>query len=355
MSTTLATSTSPQRPEVFEVDCETLREPLIKLWQRNLPTASAHRFMWLYQSGHARAWLLGEPGSELAGAAGLMLRRMVVNGRVVDGGAAIDLNVDQSQRSVGPALTLARAVVSGSEAAGCELLFGMPNRSATAVMKRAGYRELGEFSSWTKLLDTRTKLQLIFRSKAMAAMVAPAMNRCLRLANREWLTRLPADVGTESLQRFDSRFDRLWERVRNRFDVVGERTESFLNWRFIQCPDLPYEIFALTQQSTGELLGYVVWFADDGAASISDLMAIDNQMTSVLLAEFSRQMRRKRFSAIRFGCFSSPEFYSQLMAAGFHRRKNRHPVICHASTACSDIASSNARWYLTMADSDTDV
>ena len=355
MSTTWPSSTNAPQWEVTQPDVASLRAPLLGLWQRNLPTAAEHRFDWLYGSGRARAWLLGEPDSTPAGAAGLLLRRMSVAGRMVECGAAIDLNVDQTQRSVGPALALVRAVTGAADREGREVLFGMPNRSATAVMKRAGYRELGEFSCWTKLLSSRQKLDRVLRSRWASRLVAPLTDKALQLLSTEWRVRLPRQVVAESLSRFDSRFDRLWSHVPSRFDVIGERTQDYLSWRFASCPDLVYEIFTLASRETGELLGYVVWYADEGAVSISDLLAVDEPTTALVLAEFSRAVRRTKAAAIRFGCFGSPAFYRQLQRAGFHRRQNRHAILSRLEGESKTAIREGANWYLTMADSDTDV
>ncbi len=355
MSTTWPSSTNAPQWEVTQPDVAALRGPLLGLWHRNLPTAAEHRFDWLYGSGRARAWLLGEPGATPAGAAGLMLRRMSVAGQMVECGAAIDLNVDQTQRSVGPALALVRAVSGAADREGRNVLFGLPNRSATAVMKRAGYRELGEFSCWTKPLCTEQKLHGVLRSRWVSRWMAPLADKALQLMSAEWSTRAPRDVVAEPVSRFDSRFDRLWHRAACQFDVIGERTEEYLSWRFTSCPDLDYEIFTLAKRETGELLGYVVWYADEGAISISDLLAIDGRTTLLLLAEFSRLARRSPSSAIRFGCFGSPEFYRLLQQAGFHRRQNRHSVLSRWSGTAEATTREGANWYLTMADSDTDV
>ena len=131
MSTTWPTIANAPPFEVTQPDAASLRAPLLDLWRRNLPTAAEHRFDWLYGSGRSRAWLLGEPDAPPMGAAGLMLRRTAVEGVVIDGGAAIDLNVDQTQRSVGPALTLIRSIINAADRDARTLLFGMPNRSAT--------------------------------------------------------------------------------------------------------------------------------------------------------------------------------------------------------------------------------
>ena len=355
MPTTWPTSATASSFEVTRPAAVALRAPLLDLWRRNLPTAAEHRFDWLYGSGRSQAWMIGEHGAPPMGAAGLLLRQTAVEGTVIPGGSPIDLNVDQTQRSVGPALTLVRSILNTADHEGRSILFGMPNRAATAVMKRAGYREIGEFSAWTKLLSIEQLLRGKLRPRWAARLVAPVINQGLAWAGSEWRTRLPKNIVVQSVVSFDHRFDTLWQRVTNRFDVIGERTEGFLNWRFTQCPDLNYQVFTLNDRATQELLGYVVWYVDEGAFSISDLLAVDEPTTALLLAEFSRHARRMKASAIRFGCFASADFYQQLSRAGFHRRQNRHAVLCRFGREVQEQTRTGTNWFLTMADSDTDV
>lgn len=341
------------RLEVTSPEPAALREPLLQLWHRNLPTASEQRCDWLYGTHRARAWLLGADQSTPAGAAGLMFRRMLVQGKIVEAGGAIDLNVDQSQRSVGPALALVRAVANAADTDGRPLLYGMPNPSATAVMKRAGYRELGEFSSWTKLLNCEEKLCDNLHSPMLAKALAPLANRAMHALSLDWQLRLPAGIAVQTSTQFDDRFIRLSHQTANQFDVIGERSADYLTWRFSDSPDLEYQVFALIEVASDDLLGYLVWYPDDGAASISDILALDSQTTLLLLAEFSRTIRQRNLSAIRLDCFAPTGFYQLLRQAGFHRRQNRHPVVyrCGLEQGC-DVGPN---WYLTMADSDTDV
>lgn len=349
MSLSLA---APIAPTISQPNFTDLREPLLGLWQRNLPDASARRCDWLYGQGRAQAWLLQAAGAPAVGAAGLMLRRMYVGGELVEGGGAIDLNVDQTQRSVGPALSLVRAVVATADQAGRELLYGMPNPAATAVMKRAGYQLLGEFSSWTRVLDVTPQLATRLKVRAAVPVIARAANAALRVRDA-CRPGLMARLRIETPREFDVRFDRLSARVACQVDVVGQRSADFLNWRFSACPDLQYQIFALVNQSDLGLAGYLVWYRDDDGVSIADLLAEDSETTLRLLNVFAGCQRRAGSLAIRFNCFAPPEFYSTLKQAGFHQRTNRHPVLYRARG--TQAVPTGQRWYLTMADSDTDV
>ncbi|MFM9961591.1 MAG: hypothetical protein ACKV2Q_10230 [Planctomycetaceae bacterium] len=340
---TLAPSTSWRitQPTVAE-----LREPLLTLWHRNLPGASRDRFEWLYGTGRAEALLLGD--RQAIGAGGLMRRRFSVAGQLIEGGAAIDLNVDEQQRSVGPAMTLARAVMKLADENGCSCLYGFPIPRAAGVLKRCGYRQIGEVSNWTKLLRSEAKLRSVLRSPLAAKLAGPLVDLVLRWKSSENGRRLPRQVVVETPATFDERFNRLWRTAAQQFGVLGERSADYLRWRFTKCPELKYECFALTGRGSGELLGYIVWHRSDESICIADLLAVDDTATELLLAEFIRQARRLRADAIRMSCFAAPRFYAQLEEAGFSRRQDSYPVLVRMPEAASD-------WYLTMADHDTDV
>lgn len=319
---------------------------MLALWHRNLPGASRDRFEWLYGTGRAEAVLLGE--RPVIGSAGLMRRRFSIAGELIEGGAAIDLNVDEQQRSVGPAMTLARAVMKLADENGCSCLYGFPIPRAAGVLKRCGYRQIGEVSNWTKLLRSEAKLRTVLKSPLAARLAAPLVDVALRWKSPERAWQLPRQVVVERPATFDERFNRLWQAAAQRFGVLGERSADYLKWRFSKCPELKYECFALSGRGCGELLGYIVWYRSDESICIADLLAADDAATELLLAEFTRQARRLRADAIRLACFAASRFYEQLEAAGFSRRQDSYPVLVRMSEEVAD-------WYLTMADHDTDV
>lgn len=343
MSTTFANSATWRitRPKLSD-----LREPLLALWRRNLPGASRDRFEWMYSTGRAEALLLGDRTA--IGAAGLMQRRFAIAGNLIEGGAAIDLNVDEQQRSVGPAMTLARAVMKLADETGCSCLYGFPIRRAAGVLMRCGYRQLGEMSNWTKLLRSEVKLRSVLHSEMAAKIASPLVDAALRWKSSENAWRLPAQVVVETPPVFDERFNRLWQTAALRFGVIGERSADYLKWRFTKCPEMRYECFTLASRGSGELLGYIIWYRADESICITDLLAVDDAATDLLLAEFTRRARKLKADAIRLSCFATPRFYAQLESAGFSRRQDSYPVLVRAPDTAAD-------WYLTMADHDTDV
>jgi len=53
------------------------------------------------------------------------------------------------------------------------------------------------------------------------------------------------------LSRFDERVDLLWERLRPDLKMAIQRTSTYLNWRYSDCPSVNYLSFGLTDESGG--------------------------------------------------------------------------------------------------------
>jgi hypothetical protein len=65
-----------------------------------------------------------------------------------------------------------------------------------------------------------------------------------------------ADIRVEIVDRFDERFDRFWQQVRDRYPAAVVRDHAFLAWRFAPIGGRRYDI--LVARSKDRMLGYAV-------------------------------------------------------------------------------------------------
>jgi hypothetical protein len=80
----------------------------------------------------------------------------------------------------------------------------------------------------------------------------------LRLADLPGRMRRRSSLRLESLERFDARFDALWERAKPQLGIAVRRDAEYLNWRYVAMPTHRHErLAAITAR--GEAAGYVVW------------------------------------------------------------------------------------------------
>jgi hypothetical protein len=72
----------------------------------------------------------------------------------------------------------------------------------------------------------------------------------------------------EALERFDARFDALWERAKPHLGIAVRRNAEYLNWRYVAMPTHRHERLAAVTP-TGEVAGYVVWRPCQRTGSVS--------------------------------------------------------------------------------------
>lgn len=86
----------------------------------------------------------------------------------------------------------------------------------------------------------------------------PVFKLLLSMAQRSKQRTLPQGVSIQEMKHFDSRFDGLWEKVKNLNKVWIQRTSAYLNWRYARSTLGQYSIFAAVDQHDGTISGYTV-------------------------------------------------------------------------------------------------
>lgn len=350
------TVTAANNYAIAPLDAHADRDVVRELWRRNLPTADAARWEWLYERGPARGFLLHTAGGVCVGSCGYMRRTMRIDGRSVVAGQAIDLNVDAEHRTIGPALKLQRAVASTVGPDGLRLMYAFPNAQSESVLQRLGYRSLGTFERWAKLLRSESRLRGRIRSQWLSKAAAFAVDAGMRIAHREPTFTPPPGTRFELVERFDRRFDDLDRRVGSARPIAGERTADYLNWRFAERPGGAHRAL-LMLDGGGAAAAYMVFHRRDDAVSIDDLSFADVAAWPVLVAEFLRRMRLERAAAVTVAFLGPAEPLDVLQRFGFWRRPSKWNVLVHSAepdAAATRRLLQPERWWLTRADVDTD-
>jgi hypothetical protein len=340
--------------------CESLgrgdREAILELWRNNLPEASPARYGWLYEFGPATARLLSAPDGRLVGSVGLMRRTFRMFGQTAAAGQAIDLNVDRDHRMAGPALQLGRALTDVVARGELALTYGFPNVSSEPVMRRLGYRAIGNLDRWVRPLSLRALLSRYGWPKPLARGLALLADPIFRLRSPERSFHLPAGLRVESTARFDGRFDRLWEAASPQWPILGERSSAYLHWRFSRCPAVRHRVVCL-MDGRNEMLAYLVWSRSKAVVSINDFLFLDSADFEALLAEFLRFMRREGADAVATVHFGRPQIGAMLAQMGFWQRPSRWRAMIYPSAPLDgedDRRLQPENWHITRADVDTD-
>lgn len=351
-----APESSPSRYRIFEVDRERDREEIIALWRRNLLPVSADRYAWIYADpfgSRSEGWVAKTDSGEVVGFTGLLYRTMKLADRRIEVGQAVDLVVDPAHRAFGPIPDLQRTLIGSVRRRGIPFVYAFPNRRLEKVFHRLGYRHLAGMARWTKPLRSEGWIRKYFPFAGGAKISAFLIDTLLKWNTKERSYKRPAWGTFEITHRFDSRFDDLDRRGAAQYDLVGERTAAYLNWRFGQSPHMSYRVLSLSDRG-GRLLGYIVFSCQSGAAQIADLFAEPIDCLDPLLGELIFIMRSEGISSVGFYCSGSAQRSSLLAEWGFYKRPGETGMMVLFNDDFPHVESlfNRGHWHLTEGDRD---
>ena len=225
---------------------------------------------------------------------------------------------------------LAEEVYSSCVRQGFSFVYGFPNdNSYPGFTRKLGWMVLGKTVTLEKILNEETGIQTV-----------------------------SADI--ESVERFDNRVDILWDKVKDEFKVAVPRVEKYLNWRFVQNPDVRYQKYILSDGS-GQLAGYAVLkeyvHGDVKKGHIVDILAVDNdEVVRTLVRHSCDHFQSKQITDISAWFPADSRYWRVMKQEGFRVEKPGQNfgvrVFTKAGSLAGIVGGSLKNWYLTMGDSD---
>lgn len=342
---------------IQEADLSVSAAVIHELWVANLVghderSASAKLRLGYAENpaGRGSALLLYPDGStEPKGVQGLHPRAFCFGTRQLRAVGLADYAVDAAHRSLGPALMLMRQGTQlGRER--FDLVYGLPNQKAAAVLARAGLKRLGVVQRYAKPLRSRAQLGRRLPA-ALAGAAAPLVDGALRLRDAlRAMAERPA-LRCHTVAWADADVEPLWAQ-RPRTLLLSERSGAMLRWRF-GCAERGDWRLSLAHDRAGVLRGYVVWRLKDGFAEIGDFFSAEPAtLTAPLMLAFTREARRAGAASISVSFFGAGAVARALQRSGMSPRPQQAPLFkLPGDDAALDEPE---RWYVTGFDNDAD-
>jgi hypothetical protein len=340
-------------------DLEIDKSEILALWKRNFPDIPEAKFAWIYENnpaGPAICWTAKNADSDsISGSIALFPRRTFVNGKPIIAAISGDYSVDREHRVFGPALELQKRAVSGCDGTKFDLIYGVPNKQSEAVHLRVGYKVIGEFLSLTRPLRSYYYLKRHIDIPFFTKIVSKLIDIALRCVSRERIIRGNGKYVIGMPSSFDNRFNILWDIAKLRYPIIGERTSSYLNWRYLQSPHEDYRIFTLSDKKRGHIVGYIVFHVAENRTYIDDLLSLDTEKTlESLLSEFLLVQRKEGSESISITYTGTQDFLSKLKEYGFSIRDKEANVVAYVPQDSPYLVylMDGGNWYLLPGDND---
>lgn len=344
------------------------------------PYKATPRWTWQFvdnpfvsqKSDELPIWIAVDDG-RVVGQVALQMGPLQMNGNTFEAGWVVDLMILPSYRGAGIA-----HCVHDAAANDVDILVSMTMANASRrVAKRRGYIplvEVHQLTRWVRLDAASVRRYLLVRTANHRwAHVAARLGCSIfmfhllfpRLANpllrlRDFVKQSARRRGSTSIvevDSFGSEIDELWERTQGDYPVIFRRDAQFLNWRFVDCPELKYRRFVADRD--GRTVGYVVLRRADPVelpqGVIVDLYASRRDTETIdELVRHSLAFFGDTIAAVDCGT-SIAEFEAVLRSHSFFRTYTHHPTCIYRDSAPSDrLGQLRNDWFFSKGDHDWD-
>ena len=211
---------------------------------------------------------------------------------------------------------------------GHPFVYGFPNKNSYyGFTHKLGWSALGSMTALEKKLGSKTKKDSTAKT-------------------------------VKQIGRFDNTVNSLWDKVKQEHTVIIPRTTAFLNWRFVENPDVGYVKYTISDNS--QVLGYVVLkvypTGDIMNGHIVDILSVPEEQVLKSLLGYSFDFLLER-GICNISCWvPAGSFYDSILKEeGFIRIESESyfgvKIFDERDIQYRGVKHFPA-WYLTMGDSD---
>jgi hypothetical protein len=285
--------------------------------------------------------------------------RLSITGKTVLASQAVDglTHPDYRRRKIFETLT--KKVYAEAANDGIRIVYGFPNPySRLGLIEKVDWFDIANMQIMLKPLNWKDAIGLIAKNQYLGSIFSPAASL---LSDKTLLRRKEPNVieylTVKEVTSFDERFDILWSKVANQFQIMVLRNNDYLRWRY-GAPEANYSIFIAEKDS--EIWGYLVlkYVADSGikVGIILDMVAQSKDVLDHLIRQLIRDCQQNKVALIQYQLRANQLYREVLKMNGFISLpfiKGSH--FCAYSTS-TDISQQFLRnpdnWFVQIGDSD---
>ncbi len=281
-------------------------------------------------------------------------KRFSVEGKLVLGTLTHDMMVHPDYRRQGVSTATARLGIRKVEKEKGQFMtaYSVRVESLNSLLK-VGWKDVVELPVLVFPIRFHGIVNRYLHSKPMSLLIG-GIAKFFYFIHSGWRKRKKmSGVEIERVEELDERFDVFWEKAISLYPVMGVRDRDYLIWRYLQHPLRSYTIFRAMKN--GEMKGYIVLRKVEllkfNSAVIVDLLALNDETVSELVAHGIEHMRREKADLLGFMVPKPHPYYRSLRKKGFLQSSKVFHFLVY-SHSDRKILSSPESWYVTWGDTD---
>lgn len=347
--------------KIVRADLKADKDNIISFWKNNFPGWPEKKYDLFYERvpfGNTACWLL-TPCNEksVVGATALFPRRVYVDGKPYVAGIAGDLGIDKSHRGKGSGNLLQKIGADEYQNVKMDFLYGTPNVISEKTCLNAGYHIVGRTIRMVKVLKSEYFLNRYIKSQVISEPLGKIVDTVIKIKEKRKTTSTETEYHAEPLDKFDQRFDTLWENNKASYPIIGDRSSTSLNWRFTSSEYRNYRVFSVSKKNTKKLGGYIVYQIKNKNVLIADIF-YDKLANSLnpLINKFIEFQRSQPVDVITIIFFGSSKVTEAIRRHGFMKRPDNRSIIVHVPNKASVKTTllNKEKWHYLDGDNDAD-
>jgi len=161
----------------------------------------------------------------------------------------------------------------------------------------------------------------------------------------------------DHLDRAGPPVDELWNSCRSELPVATVRDSRYLNWRYVDCPDIEYRLTVVTDRVSKRVRGLAVtrngWFDQPIALMVDWLVPASDLEAGRILLEHCHSLARERgLNAVQAWFPTYTPQHHFLISLGYRVQLSPFILSVRGPEGSKGLESLRGRWYYTMGDSD---
>jgi len=325
-------------------------------------------FEWKYRKNPAGMALsaVAEKNGKVIGQIGAIPARFSVDGKELVGSQEVDGCLDKKHGKFDTLYYLIRLrrKINEEEGIGFSFLFSLEVSSKIALKALKDSIRVCSMPGLVKVLDVEPFLSDRLRLGGAAPLFAPVVNQALRILDPTIGRTIPKGTRMKRVERFDERFDALWNRIKRDYPIMIARDSAYLNWRYVDVPHRNYVILSLENAETREILGFIVFSEKQRDYRIGQILDVvtprtgHEQIARVLIREAVRHFHEKKVALAICLMLPHCHVFPALRRFGFRKRKKRGMDLIFGNTDAKnpriplEFAGNEENWYVCLGDSD---
>jgi hypothetical protein len=306
-------------------------------------------------------------GNELVGHLGLIPVKCSAMGKTLIFAQEVDVGLYENCRRFDVILRMADFMKTSLCRKRVSFSFSIPNETSFLLTQTFGVRKtIAPVPLLTKPLNVKGLLDSRFRLNSLNSLVARAASPLLKLIYPE-KGGVPNGMRLKKIRLFDKRFDALWDRVKDDYPIMVERTSAYLNWRYADAPHKKYEIVCLEDTVSKQLAAYAVLGQEWHGHLIGQIYNIltprkgNAEICRCLLRAAIEHFRKIGADSIRCWMFPHTHIYPELRKLGFWPRPRENINLVFeafdksSGAPDSQVVQNSLNWFFTRGDSDAEI